>query len=270
MATAPDEATRAQEAGDAQLMSAVARVPPPSTGTAEPQVPDCQVATEPSDRATRQFVDVGHDTEKVKVPTPGTAWAVIQEVPSNTSVSPVRSMAMQNREVGQDTEWSSDCRGDGCRVQVVPSKVAMLPVADTTTQNFLVAHEMFCTGRDAVPSSATASWPHVLPSNRLTTPAVLTEAQNVVDTHETSYWPPFGPVGAGPTATGADHAFPSQVTANWLESATQNVGEVHEIELRVPLGDAVAGVDQVDPFHMVAAPASSTAAQNVAVGQETP
>ena len=146
----------------------------------------------------------------------------------------------------------------------------MLPVADTTTQNDVEAHETFCTGLAAVPSSTTASWPQVVPSNRLTTPAVFTEAQKVVDTHETSYSPPVGPEGAGPTATGADQAVPFQVTASWLDSATQNVGEVHETELRVPFGDAGAGVDHVEPFQKVASPDSSTAAQKVVVGHDTP
>ncbi len=60
------------------------------------------------------------------------------------------------------------------------------------------------------------------------------------------------------------------MTASWLLSATQNVGEVHDTELRVPLGDAATGVDQVEPFQAMAAPASSTAAQNEAVGHDTP
>ena len=76
----------------------------------------------------------------------------------------------------------------------------MLPVADTTTQKVGEAHEMFWTGLSAVPSSTTASCPQVVPSKRVATPAVFTEAQKVGDVHDTWYWPPVGPVGAGPTA----------------------------------------------------------------------
>ncbi len=146
----------------------------------------------------------------------------------------------------------------------------MLPVADTTTQNDLEAHDTACTGLAAVPSSTTASWPHEVPSNRLATPAVLTDAQNVGDTHDTWYSPPVGPEGAGPTATGDDHARPFQVTASWLDNATQKVAEVHDTELRVPFGEAGAGVDHVAPFQKVASPDSSTAAQNDGSGHDTP
>lgn len=177
---------------------------------------------------------------------------------------------MQKLAVGHDTEWSNAWPGDAWRLQVVPLNVAMLPVADTTTQNDVEAHDTACTGLVAVPSSTTASWPHEVPSKRLATPAVLTDAQNVGDTHDTSYWPPVGPEGAGPTATGDDHVRPFHVTANWLLSATQNEAEVHETELRVPFGDAVAGFDHVAPSQNVAAPDSSTAAQKDGVGQDTP
>ena len=51
---------------------------------------------------------------------------------------------MQNVVVGHDTEWSSDWPGEACRVHEVPLKVAMLPVADTTTQKVGDAHE--CSG----------------------------------------------------------------------------------------------------------------------------
>ena len=94
---------------------------------------------------------------------------------------------MQNLGVGHETAWSSDRPGDACAVHPVPSKVAMVPEVDTTTQKVVVAHEMAWTGRPAVPASATASCPQVTPSKMLTTPAVLTEAQNVVETHETPY-----------------------------------------------------------------------------------
>ncbi len=63
MATEPAESTRAQKVVDAQLMAVVANVPSCSTGTLCAQVPDCHVATEPSDRATLQLEAVGHDTE---------------------------------------------------------------------------------------------------------------------------------------------------------------------------------------------------------------
>jgi hypothetical protein len=106
--------------------------------------------------------------------------------PSNTRAWPVRSTAMQKLAVRHDTEWRSDWPGEDWWDQVVPSNVAMLPVADTTTQNVRVAQLRFWTGFDAVPSSTTASWPQDVPSNRLATPAVLTEAQNVGDTHDTS------------------------------------------------------------------------------------
>ncbi len=143
-------------------------------------------------------------------------------------------------------------------------------MAETTTQNVVEAHDTFCTGLAAVPSSTTASRPQVVPSNRLTTPAVLTEAQKVGDTQDTSYRPPVGPEGAGPTATGADQEEPFQVTASWLDSATQKVAEVHDTELRVPFGEAGAGVDHVAPFQKVASPDSSTAAQNDGRGHDTP
>ena len=81
----------------------------------------------------------------------------------------------------------------------------MLPVADTTTQKVGDAHEMFWTGLSAVPSSTTASWPQVVPSNMVATPAVFTEAQKVGDVHDTWYWPPVGPVGAGPTTAAVEH-----------------------------------------------------------------
>jgi hypothetical protein len=176
---------------------------------------------------------------------------------------------MQKRGVGQDTEWRSDWPGDGSVDQDLPSKVAMVPVADTTTQNVGVAHDTFWTGLVAVPLSTSSSWPQLVPSHRLATPAVLTVAQKVAETHETSYWPPVGPVGAGPTATGADQVEPSNVTASWLLRATQNVGVAHDTELAVPLGDAGAGADQVEPFHLVALPDPSTAAQKLEVGHDT-
>jgi hypothetical protein len=176
---------------------------------------------------------------------------------------------MQNRVVGQDTEWSRDWPGEGSVDQELPSNVAMLPVADTTTQKVGVAHDRFWTGLVAVPLSTTASWPQLAPSHRLATPAVLTVAQNVGETHETSYWPPVGPVGAGPTATGADHVLPSKVTASWLLRATQKVGVAHDTELSVPSGVAGAGADQVVPFHTTALPEPSTAAQKLEVGQDT-
>jgi hypothetical protein len=90
----------------------------------------------------------------------------------------------------------------------------MLPVADTTTQNVVDAHETFCTGLSAVPSSTTASRPQVVPSKMLATPAVLTEAQNVGEVHDTWYWPPVGPVGAGPTAADVVHVLPLKTTAS--------------------------------------------------------
>ena len=61
---------------------------------------------------------------------------------------------MQKVVVGHDTEWSNGPgRATDRRDQAVPRKVAMLPVADTTTQNEAEAHEMSCTGLVAVPSS---------------------------------------------------------------------------------------------------------------------
>ena len=141
-----------------QLMSALASEPSVSTARVGPQAPDCQVATEPSDRATRHRVDVGHDTEKVSAPAPGTGWPTDQVEPSDTRTWPVRSTAMQKRVVGHETECRSDCPGDGRVVHDLPSKVAMFPVAETTTQEVGVAHEMFWTGLVAVPWSTTASW----------------------------------------------------------------------------------------------------------------
>ena len=64
---------------------------------------------------------------------------------------------MQNVVVGHDTEWSSDWPGEECVDHDVPLNVAMLPVADTTTQKVGEAQEMFCTGLVAVPVSTTAS-----------------------------------------------------------------------------------------------------------------
>ncbi len=177
---------------------------------------------------------------------------------------------MQKLGVGQETEWSSDCPGDASRVHVVPSNVAMFPVADTTTQKVVDAQDTAWTGLDAVPSSTTDWCSHEVPSNWVATPAVFTEEQKFGATHETSYCPPVGPVGAGPTATGADQSRPFQVTASWLESATQNVADVHETELSVPFGEAVTGFDHVVPSQNVAEPVSSTAAQNEGLGQETP
>ena len=147
----------------------------------------------------------------------------------------------------------------------------MLPVADTTTQKVGDAHEMFWTGLSAVPSSTTASWPQVVPSNMVATPAVFTEAQKVGDVHDTWYWPPVGPVGAGPTAAVVVHVVPLNTTANWPLRATQNVGEAQDTELRVPPpGVAGAGEVQRVPFQRSALPEPSTAAQNPTVGQETP
>jgi len=177
---------------------------------------------------------------------------------------------MQNAVVGHDTEWRSDCPGEASFAHDVPSKLAMLPVADTTTHRVVEAHEMFWTGFVAVPSSTTASWPQVVPSKREATPAVLTEAQNVGETQDTWYWPPFGPVGAGPAAAGAVQADPSQVMASWPPSATQKVDDVHDTELRVLPACAGAGADHRDPFQNVASPDSSTAAQKEGVGHETP
>jgi hypothetical protein len=48
----------------------------------------------------------------------------------------------------------------------------------------------------------------------LATPAVLTEAQNVGEVHDTWYWPPVGPVGAGPTAADVVHVLPLKTTAS--------------------------------------------------------
>lgn len=177
---------------------------------------------------------------------------------------------MQKDGRGHDTAWSSDWPGEGCADHDEPSKVAMSPVADTTAQKVGEAQLTAWTGRDAVPASTTASCPHDEPSNRLATPAVLTEAQKVGETQDTSYCPPVGPEGAGPIATGADQARPFQVTANWPETAVQNVADGHETELSVPFGDAGAGVDHRAPSQNVASPDSSTAAQNEAVGQDTP
>jgi hypothetical protein len=177
---------------------------------------------------------------------------------------------MQKVLVGQDTSWSGDCPGEGRVDQAVPLNMAMLPVADTTTQKVGVAHERVCTGRAAVPTSTTASRPQTVPSNRLATPAVLTDAQKEVDTQETWYWPPVGPVGAGPTATAADHVRASKVTASWLLRATQKVGDEQDTELIVPSGEAGLGLDQVRPFHTMALPPPSTAAQKLGVGHDTP
>jgi hypothetical protein len=63
VATDPAEFNSAQNVVDAQLMSAVDSVPSVITVVGCPQVPDCQVETVPSDRATTQKDVVGHDTE---------------------------------------------------------------------------------------------------------------------------------------------------------------------------------------------------------------
>lgn len=59
----PDESTTAQNAGEAQLMAALAREPSWNTAASDPQVPDCHVETVPSERATLQKEVVGHETE---------------------------------------------------------------------------------------------------------------------------------------------------------------------------------------------------------------
>ena len=86
---------------------------------------------------------------------------------------------------------------------------------------------------------------------------------------DTWYWPPVGPVGAGPTAVDVVQAEPSKKTACCPLRATQNVGEVHDTELSEPMVVACDGGDHRDPFHRTALPDPSTAAQNVAVGHET-
>ncbi len=63
MATEPAESTKAQNDVEAQLMSAAESVPSWTTDLGCPQDPDVQVATDPSERATLQEVDVGQDTE---------------------------------------------------------------------------------------------------------------------------------------------------------------------------------------------------------------
>jgi hypothetical protein len=63
VATEPAEFTRAQKAVDPQLTSAADRVPSLVTGRGCAQDPDCQVATDPSERATVQVDEDGHDTE---------------------------------------------------------------------------------------------------------------------------------------------------------------------------------------------------------------
>src|SRR5665213_1991429 len=126
------------------------------------------------------------------------AWVGVQVDPSEARACPERSRPMQNVVVGHETEWSRDCPGEDWWDQTVPRRVAMLPVADTTTQEEAEAQEMSWTGLVAVPSSTWMSWPHVGPSKVATTPAVLTEAQNVGDVHDTRYWPPAGLDGAGP------------------------------------------------------------------------
>lgn len=56
----PDVSTRAQNVGDAQLTLAPATVPSWSTDSGTDQVPERQVDTDPSDRATRRWLAVGH------------------------------------------------------------------------------------------------------------------------------------------------------------------------------------------------------------------
>ncbi len=177
---------------------------------------------------------------------------------------------MQKVERGHDTEWSCGRPGAARRDHAVPSNVATVPVADTTTQNLVEAHDTSWTGLVAVPSATTVSRPQVVPSNRLATPAVSTEAQKVGDTQDTSCRPSAGPVGAGPTATGGDQELPFQVTADRPDRATQKLAEVHETESRVPAVEAVAGSDHVAPFQTMAFPDSSTAAQNDGSGHDTP
>lgn len=145
----------------------------------------------------------------------------------------------------------------------------MLPLAETTTQKVGEAHEMFWTGLAAVPSSTRASCPQVVPSNRVDTPAVFTEAQNVGEVHDTSYCPPVGPVDAGPTAVEIVQVEPLNRTACCPSNATQNVGVGQETELSAPFGVTKSGGSQLVPFQTSTLPDPSTAAQNTADGHET-
>ena len=129
---------------------------------------------------------------------------------------------------------------------------------------------MLWTGWSAVPVAATDELPQVPCSHRVTTPAVLTDAQNAAVGQSTLYWPPVGLVGAGPAGTGLDHEVPSQVTASWPSMATQKVGVGQETAFSDPPGEAGRGGDQVRPFQVVAPPWSSTATQAASVGHDTP
>jgi hypothetical protein len=177
---------------------------------------------------------------------------------------------MQNLVVGQETACRTDWPGEGRRDQVVPVRVAMLPVADTTTQNVGDTHEMSCTGLVAVPSSTRVSWPQLDPLNVVTTPAVLTDAQNVDDVQDTRYWPPVTLEGATPTAVDIDHDVPVKTTACWPARATQNVGDLQDTLSRVPPDGTGRGVDHALPFQLTALPDSSTAWQNELDVHETP
>jgi len=270
VAADPDESTRAQNVVVGQLILAAAWVPSCSTGCGRLQLPDCQTETEPSDRATAQWEAVAHDTEYVREPTPGMDWAIVHIDPSKTRACPVRSRAMQKVVVGHDTECSTDWPGEEFRVQVAPVSIAMSPSADTTTQKVGETQVMSWTGLVAVPSSTCVSWPQVVPLKVVTTPAVLTEAQNVGDVHDTRYSPPVGLDGASPAADEIVQAVPLKTTARWSAKVMQNVGDAQDTLSRVLPGVTGRGFDQVAPFHPMALPDSSTAWQNELDVHDTP
>ena len=109
-----------------------------------------------------------------------------------------------------------------------------------------------------------------MPSNVVTTPTALTEAQNVGEVHDTRYWPPVAPDGAGPTAGDTVHVDPSKRVACWPARAAQNVDDVQDTLSRVLPGVTGWSFDHSLPFHPMALPYSSTALQNELDGHETP
>ena len=108
VAADPAVSATAQNKAEAQLTAAAATVPSCRTGCGADQVPDRQTDTDPSDRATRHRLAVGHETENVSVAESGMGCAGDHDDPFQRIAWPVRSTAMQNFAVGHDTEWSSD------------------------------------------------------------------------------------------------------------------------------------------------------------------
>lgn len=101
-------------------------------------------------------------------------------------------------------------------------------------------------------------------------PLPSTATQNEADGQDTD----SRPAPRGSISFGADHLAPFQMTDRpRVSTAAQNDGLAQETlvsSTRSPPGSTVTGLDQVEPFQWRALlPDSSTAMQNVPVGQET-